>query len=259
MRSSPWRRLYRDVYVPSDVPVDHLVRTRAAVLLLPGAVVTGRSAAVLWGVPLAGDDDPVELSLPSGARQVRVAGVRVRRRDLAPPEVTRRARLAVTTPEATAVDLAASLPDDEGVVAVDMVVGSGTADLTRVRAVAAGRTGPGSRRARTVCALADGLAGSPQETRLRMVLVRSPPPAPVAQFGVLVDGRFVARVDFGWPARRVALEYDGLWHAEPGQFRRDRERLNRLTAAGWRVVFATAADLRDPTALLARLAVELAR
>jgi very-short-patch-repair endonuclease len=56
----------------------------------------------------------------------------------------------------------------------------------------------------------------------------------------------------------VALEYDGLWHAEPGQFAQDRERLNRLTAAGWRVVFVTAADLRRPEQLLARIAAALA-
>jgi very-short-patch-repair endonuclease len=68
---------------------------------------------------------------------------------------------------------------------------------------------------------------------------------------------FVARVDFAWVAQRLALEYDGLWHAEPGQFRRDRDRLNRLTAAGWRVVFVTAADLHRPELLLARLRAAL--
>ena len=55
------------------------------------------------------------------------------------------------------------------------------------------------------------------------------------------------------------MEYDGRWHGEPGQFGRDRARLNRLTAAGWRVVFVTAEDLRDPAALIARVAAELAR
>ncbi|WP_369138278.1 hypothetical protein [Modestobacter versicolor] len=259
LRSSPWRALYRDAYVHRDVHVDHRVRTEAAALLVPGAVVTGGSAAVLWGVPLVGEADPVELTLPPGSGQVRIAGVRVRRRTLLAADVVDRPRLRLTTPEATAVDLAAALPGDEGVVAVDRLIGTGRTDLALVCATAAGRTGPGSRRARTVCALADGLAGSPQETRLRLVLVRSRLPAPVAQHRVTVGGRFVARVDFGWPAQRLALEYDGLWHAEHGQFVRDRERLNRLTAAGWRVVFATAADVHRPGRLLAQLAAELAR
>jgi G:T-mismatch repair DNA endonuclease (very short patch repair protein) len=34
---------------------------------------------------------------------------------------------------------------------------------------------------------------------------------------------------------------------------KDRQRLNRLTAAGWRVVFVTAADLGDPERLIARI------
>jgi very-short-patch-repair endonuclease len=82
-------------------------------------------------------------------------------------------------------------------------------------------------------------------------------PSPVAQYRVIAAGRSVARVDFAWPEQRVALEYDGLWHGEPGQFAKDRRRLNRLTAAGWRVIFVTAADLRDPEALLARIAAAL--
>jgi very-short-patch-repair endonuclease len=69
---------------------------------------------------------------------------------------------------------------------------------------------------------------------------------------------FVARVDFAWPERRLALEYDGLWHGGAGQFIRDRERLDRLREAGWQVVFVTAADLRDPDRLLARIAAALA-
>jgi G:T-mismatch repair DNA endonuclease (very short patch repair protein) len=34
---------------------------------------------------------------------------------------------------------------------------------------------------------------------------------------------------------------------------RDRRRLNRLSAAGWRVVFVTAADLYHPERLVAQL------
>ena len=94
---------------------------------------------------------------------------------------------------------------------------------------------------------------------MRLLLHRSPLPDPVAQFVVRTGRAFLARVDFAWPEHRLALEYDGLWHREPAQFAADRARLNRLTAAGWRVLFATAADLRRPDALLARIGAELAR
>ena len=108
--------------------------------------------------------------------------------------------------------------------------------------------------------MADGLAQSPQETRVRLLLHRSDLPEPTAQYRVADDrGRFVAIVDFAWPELKIALEYDGRWHAEPGQFAKDRARLNRLTAAGWRVVFVTAEDMRHPILLVRRIAAALAR
>ncbi|SFE17316.1 endonuclease domain-containing protein [Blastococcus tunisiensis] len=70
-------------------------------------------------------------------------------------------------------------------------------------------------------------------------------------------GRFLARVDFAWPERRLAVEYDGLWHGEPGQFTRDRRRLNLVHGAGWRVVFVTTADHEDPSRVLAEIASAL--
>ena len=121
-------------------------------------------------------------------------------------------------------------------------------------------TGRGCRQVRAAACLADGLAGSPQETRLRLLLHRSPLPRPMAQHVVRHAGRFVARVDFAWPDRKVAVEYEGAWHGEsPQQVAADRRRLNRLREAGWTVVFVTAEDLRHPQRIVARIAAELAR
>jgi very-short-patch-repair endonuclease len=65
----------------------------------------------------------------------------------------------------------------------------------------------------------------------------------------------------GWPAStspglRLALEYDGGGHLT--RLGPDRQRMNRLQAAGWRVVFVTAADLHDPERLVAMVADALA-
>jgi len=93
---------------------------------------------------------------------------------------------------------------------------------------------------------------------VRLLIGRSGLPAPIAQYRVFDRDGFVARVDFAWPERRLALEYDGLWHGGAGHFIRDRERLDRLREAGWQVAFVTAADLRDPDRPLVRIAVALA-
>jgi very-short-patch-repair endonuclease len=65
-------------------------------------------------------------------------------------------------------------------------------------------------------------------------------------------------VDLAFPEHRVAIEYDGAWHGEAGQLARDRRRLNALVQAGWRVLHLTAADLRDPAALVAAVRCLLA-
>jgi hypothetical protein len=257
LRGPTWRRLFPDIYVHRAVADSHELRVRAAGLLLPHAVVTGCSAAVLWGVDLAGADDAVEVTLPPESHPRRVPGLRARRAVVPEVHRSRRRGVAVTTPEATAVRIAAALEGDDAVVAVDRLIASGVVDLDRIRSLAAGAVGPGSVRARRVVALADGRAESPPETRLRLLIGRSHLPAPVAQYTVRSGGRFVARVDFGWPERKVAVEYDGLWHAEDGQFAKDRRRLNALRAAGWRVVFVTAADLHRPDRLLAEIEAAL--
>ncbi|QNG37839.1 DUF559 domain-containing protein [Geodermatophilaceae bacterium NBWT11] len=116
-------------------------------------------------------------------------------------------------------------------------------------------TGRGCRGARAALDLADGLAGSPQETRLRLVIRFSGLPWPVAQHEVRIGGCFVARTDFAWPGRRLALEYEGAWHTR--QVAADRRRIEALQAAGWRVLFVTAADLLRPAELIARIAAAL--
>ena len=259
LRSSAWRRIYRDVYCCATVELTHAVLATAAAIAVRGSVVSGRSAAVLWGVDAVGPDDEVELTVPPTCSPSTVPGIRVRRRALQPEHVTRRRRVAVTCGDLTAVDLAGRLELTEAVVLIDQMVAARAADLDRIRTLATSLTGRFSARARAAVALADGLAGSPQETRLRLLLHASSLPRPVAQFEVHdASGRFVARVDFAWPEHRLALEYEGTWHGEPQQVGKDRARLNRLTACGWRVVFVTAADMRDPVRLLARIAAALA-
>ncbi|HEY4631718.1 MAG TPA: hypothetical protein VIG96_10465, partial [Blastococcus sp.] len=246
LRSTAWRRLFPDVYACASLPVDHARRARAAAhLALPGAVVSGRSAGVLWGVDLAGPDDDVECTLAPGCRAGGLRGIQVTRRALPPDEVTWCRGVRVTAVGRTALDLARIQPVEEAVVALDQFLGAGLLTMGRLRTAAAAATGPGCRQIRRAVDLADGLAESPQETRLRLLLHQSPLPRPIAQYSVREGTRFVARVDFAWPDAKVAVEYEGMWHGRPQQVARDRRRLNQLTAAGWTVVFVTAADLHD--------------
>jgi hypothetical protein len=240
LRSSAWVRLRQDVYADVSLPVTHRLLVGAVGLTLPAdAGFAGLSAAVLWGVPdVAGADDPVEVLLAAGRRWNAGSGVRVRT-VLPGQRLVQRGPWRLLPRAETAVDLIRFGDSDEAVVLLDRLVQAGLTHLDDVRtAVAALPRCRGSAQASRVARLADGLAESPQETRLRLILQRAGMP-PVAQYRVHDEDGFVARVDFAYPEVRVAVEYDGLWHAERRAFLDDRRRLNRLNAAGWVVVHVT--------------------
>lgn len=261
LRSAAWRRLYRGVYADAELPDSIAVRIRGARLLAPpSAVFSGRTAAYLLGTTeLADRSSPVELTVPVDVRFGPVEGLRIRRSALEASEVLESDGWRSTTGVRTALDIARWEPLPHAVAALDVLLAQGVVGVAELREAAAARTGRGSRQALRAVELADARAESQPESRLRVVLAMAGLP-PVPQHVVRgPDGEFLARVDLAYPDHRVAVEYDGAWHAEAGQFARDRRRLNRLTAAGWVVVHVTASDLRDPAALVARVRALLRR
>lgn len=59
-------------------------------------------------------------------------------------------------------------------------------------------------------------------------------------------GDLIGRLDMGWRALRVGVEYDGQQHRlEDRQYALDLDRHRRLQEAGWTVVRVTARDLDD--------------
>ena len=257
LRSSAWRRIYRGVYADAELTDGPGLRIAAASLLVPVcAVFSGRSAAFLLGAEeLVEPATPIDVTVPPGRRFGPVAGLRIREAPLPDADVRRGRGFRCTTAVRTAVDLARHEPPADAVPALDVLFHRRIAVVEEVlAAVAALPTGRGSRRAREVLALVDGRAESPQESRLRVLLASAGLPA-VPQFVVRADdGTFVARVDLAYPDLRIAIEYDGLWHADGEQFRKDRRRLNALVAAGWIVLHVTAGDLRRPDELVDRVA-----
>jgi hypothetical protein len=261
LRGPRWRRLRHDVYCDARLPLTHALMTQAVALSAPRqAVFAGLTAASWWSTrgPLAGPDDPVELVLPPGVRWNPGPGVVVRQTTTAGDVVTD-GRLQYTDRTRTALDLIRRGPVDDAVVLLDRLVYHRATFLDDVRRAAARLPRcRGSAQARRVAALADGLAQSPPETRLRLLMHRSGLPIPVAQHEIRHERRFVAQVDFAFLNHKLAVEYDGAHHGEPSQLTQDRARMNRLLAAGWRVLFVTAADMRDPEALIGRIAAALA-
>jgi len=113
----------------------------------------------------------------------------------------------------------------------------------------------GVRRLRSVLGLLDAGAESPQESRLRLVLVRAGLPPPQTQ---IVVPELRVRVDMGWPRWRVAVEYDGVQHwLDAAQRAWDIERIALLEAVGWSVVRVSAAMLQRPGMIVERVRTRL--
>ncbi|TFV76044.1 DUF559 domain-containing protein [Blastococcus sp. CT_GayMR19] len=262
LRSRAWRRLYRGVYADADLPESFGLRIRGAGLLMPPAgVFSGRTAVYLHGATeLVEDRTPVEVSVPPGVRFGPVAGLRIRQVALPSADVVAVMRtLRATSTLRTALDIARVEPLLDAVPVLDVLLARAVVGRSELRDAVGGLgAARGARRAQQAVALADPRAESQPESRLRVVLALAGL-SPIPQFVVRgATGGFVARVDLAFPDHRVAVEYDGAWHAEPGQFAKDRRRLNALVAVGWTVLHVTAADLRDPGALIARIRALLA-
>ena len=256
LRSAAWRKLRRDVYADGLLPVDHLLHARGVALVAPPeAAFGGLTAVALWGGrDFAAPEDPVEVVVPPGIRWQPGPGVTVRSASLVGDVSTTKSGLRMTSRARTAVDLIRRGDVDDGVVLLDRLVHAGVVRLHAVRdAVESLPRCRGRRLACDIAALADGLAESPPETRLRLLMLRAGLPPARAQHRVFGDDGFVGRVDFAYPDLKLAIEYDGTWHDERGQLSRDRRRLNALFEAGWQVLFVTAADMHDAEALVRRI------
>ncbi|HEY5222625.1 MAG TPA: DUF559 domain-containing protein [Microbacteriaceae bacterium] len=67
-------------------------------------------------------------------------------------------------------------------------------------------------------------------------------------------GRFIGRVDLVNTRYRLILEYEGDHHrTDAKQWAKDMNRVARLQDEGWRVIRVSAADLRSPEDLFARI------
>ena len=237
LRGPRFRRLFPDVYVRSGDPVDLALLSLAASVLVPDGVLGGWSAAELLGACCASPDAPAEV-IVAGHRKG-PPGLVVRSDVLAADEVCRVGGIRLTTGTRTAYDLARRPPRVLAVVAVDALsreCGFAPGELTAIGRRHLGARG--SRQLAEVVTLADPLAGSPMETRIRLALHDGGLPPPVLQHPV---GPY--RLDLAYPGALLGIEYDGRDHLTPERTRRDLHRQAELTAAGWQVLRFPARDV----------------
>lgn len=243
LRTGPYRRVLHGIYTESATRPTHALKCRAAAMTLPAdAIITGRSAATLRGTPLAGAQDDVDVLVNRDKYMNRRAGVRCWSRTSAPDEHNVENGLRVATPTRAAFDILSRYSIKFGVAYLDALLHDRMVDSADLGGFLANRTYYGGRRAKRAFALLDPRAESIPESVLRVTLnLHGLRPTP--QLRVYDGSEFVARVDLGFPHQRLAVEYEGAWHADPEQHRRDRNRLYKLRHCGWTVIVVTAQRL----------------
>ncbi len=252
-------RILHGVYANGNTPLTHPLKCGAVSLVMPpDAVITGRSAVTLRGLPLAAAHDRVEVIVSDRGYMNRRLGTRCWSVRTWPGEYVPWNGMRLATVERAALDLLARNPLKTGVAAVDAMLHSGLLGRADLARFLAGRHDHGIVKARRAFEFLDGRAESPPESTLRVTLVLAgfhPEP----QVEIHDHAEFVARVDLGFRREKVAVEYDGAWHGDPDQAVRDQRRRDRLRDNGWTVIVVTAQQLHsEPAEVVARVGEALA-
>lgn len=250
--------VHRGVYQVGPIPV-HRARERAAAMACGReSCISHRSAAVLHHAEVAVGQS-VEVIMPRRSRR-RIEGVRIHRvRDLPSNEVTTVDGIPVTTPARTLLDLAGvcRLRELEQALAHALRMKLVTRDEVRALTDRHPRhRGVGALRSLLAAESAPAFTRSKAEDRFLALVRRSRLPSPELNERVLGH-----EVDALWRAERVIAEIDGFaFHNSTRSFTLDRRRDADLTAAGYRVLRFTWADVTQAShATIARLAAALAR
>jgi Protein of unknown function (DUF559) len=244
LQTRRWQRTARGQYAWTGLPDDIELKLRAAEHRLPPeSAFSGRTAAWILGLDMT-PCEPIEATI---ARDVSVrarGGIRLRRASLPEDDVATECGFRVTNGLRTARDLGSRRDLTESVVAIDMAVHAGLVDLATLSSWVSRNSGAkGVKRLRRAVELANPLAESPMESRLRLELVTAGLPDPCVQAELRdAHGDFIGRVDMYYPDARLAIEYDGKDHKD--RLVEDLRRQNSLINAGYHVLRFTAPDLR---------------
>lgn len=247
LKDGRWRRVGKYGYQLVEMP-GAMDRVRAAVVGLPGAVVSHQAAAELHDLPRVPRDLAV-VSVHSQTTHV-FPGVAVRRNhDLDDADICWIDDLPVTTVARTIVDLAAVLSRRHLERVIDDAVAAGLVEVDAIVEVldrVARRGKPGVKATREV--LDDRTTGPPRGTSLErtgaQVLIDGGLPEPSYEFAIPWDrGR---RFDAAYPEHRLAIEWDSIrWHSQREAVQRDRARDQQAVLHGWLVLRFTWADVTE--------------
>ncbi|OBB89587.1 endonuclease domain-containing protein [Mycolicibacterium peregrinum] len=234
--------VHKDIYVPRGTRPTAVLRAKACWLRSRGhGVLAGYSASALLGARW------IDPALPANiidTNRRRSPGVVAWADTIDDDEICQIGDIGLTTPARTAVDLARRLPEDTAVAAIDALARAARLNVAEIETAAQRHAGrKGMKQARASIALVDPGSESPQETWLRLLVVRAGYPPPQTQHPIYNEyGALIGEVDMAWPELKIAMEYEGQHHTDPDVLRRDVARFDAMIEMGWIVIRVTCRD-----------------
>ncbi len=246
---------------------DKSLQTRCAMfaLRMPGeALFSHATSALLFRAPLPFSlegDSRLHVAVPSPARAPHAAGILGHSLDLAPEDIVESNGLRHTAAARTWCDLAARLSLLDLVAVGDYLIQRRLrfATQTELAACASRLVGRrGAKRMRESLPLLNDRSESRPESWLRVIIVRAGLPAPSINHAIVDTGTGARyRTDIAFAKHKVLIEYQGDYHRDQKQWRKDMTRRARLEANGWIVMEINADDLRKPHELAERIRTAL--
>ncbi|MDF2050761.1 hypothetical protein [Arthrobacter sp. Cr_A7] len=251
LRHQGLQRPSRGVRVPEATDTSDLgPQIRPYTLVTDLAAASHASAFLLWQFPgyMPGTDVPLlHVSRPDSVAIMRRPGVKGHRGQFFADEITTLHGLLITTRARTWLDCSRLMSINELTVVADHLLRIPRRDLE-------GRSDPfatlevledmldrhkgtpGIRKARLALEQAKVGSDSAPETRLRLAIRDSGLPEPELNVPTALRPGVVRQPDMSYPQQKVAVEYDGEVHSDPGRIVRDITREEDYCRAGWLLV-----------------------
>lgn len=249
LRHSSLQRLGKGIRAESstaDLPLS--IRVRPFIEVNKRCAASHLTAAELFVLPRRQQKGPQEMFhviRPEGEAHLNRPHVTVHRMKLYSDEVTTVEGISVTTPERTWLDMAEMLSVDELVAMGDSCVRVPRADFEDrdmplctladlQRMIDRHRGKRGLRKAKEAIKLIRVGSDSPQETLLRLTLVRAGLPEPELNVAIIGDdGLRHHEPDLSYRKYRIGIEYEGEHHGDEVQTVRDIARSECYEMLGW--------------------------
>lgn len=235
-----------------------------AARLDPATFFSHATAARLFGAPIPPwlERAPLlHVTVPSPRRAPHAEGLVGHSRLVHDGDVVEFAGLRVSSPQRVVFELAASLSLGDLVAVIDFFVHHRDSWCTVEHLSDRARVGDPlsrSRRAGRAIALADPRSESRPESLVRVALTIAGIPPTAVNLDVVAGGRRW-RIDLAYEREKVAIEYQGGYHFDAEQRRRDMTRRSWLEAEGWTVIEFNSDDLADLGGIVTRVRAALTR